>query len=166
MESQRSRDPDALSLSAAERVRKTPHVFGSEPDPAQEIRDALFTLAPVLHPVDVERLANQVEQRHARIEGRERVLEDHLHLAPERTELAGTEPADLDDRAVPGAYPDFARRRLDRSQDAPRRRRLAAPALAHQPERLPFVDVKVDAVHRADVADRPFQESLSARKQL
>ena len=166
MQRERTRDPDPLALAPAERVREAPHVLGAQPDTAQQIGHARFTLPATLHAVDEQRLADQIEQRHARVQRRERVLENHLHLATQRSELARPQLADLDHRAVPHAHEDFARRRLDGPQDAPRRRGLAAPALAHQPQRFAFVDVEADAVHRPDVPDRPLQESLADGKQL
>ena len=84
---QRAGDADALSLAAAEGVREAAHVLGPQPDAAQEIRHALFTLVATLHAVDQQRLADDIEQRHARIERGERVLEDHLHLSTQRAQL-------------------------------------------------------------------------------
>ena len=51
--------------------------------------------------------------------------------------------------------------RLDGAQDAARGGGLAAAALADQAERLALVDVEVDAVDRAHVADRPLAGSPS-----
>jgi hypothetical protein len=166
MEGERACDADALALAPAEGVGKPPHVLGPQADAAQEIRHALFTLPPVLHAVDEQRLADEIEQRHARIERRERILEDHLHLAPQRSHLRRAQRAHLDHRAGRDAQEDFAARRLDRTEDAARRRRLAAAALADEAERLALVDVEVDPVDRAHVALRTLQEALPDRKEL
>jgi hypothetical protein len=63
------------------------HKLGSEPDEPQQLSDALHPLAAASHAVDQQRLADIVEQRHARIERAERILKDHLDVAPERLEL-------------------------------------------------------------------------------
>src|SRR5439155_10206453 len=96
----------------------------------------------------------------------ERVLEDHLHLAPQRPQLRLAKPAELHHRAIRPPHEDLAAGRLDRSQDAARRGSLAAAALPHQAQGLALVDVKVDAVDRPNVADRPLQEALANRKEL
>jgi len=113
--------------------------------------------------VDQERLADEVEQGHARVERGERILEDHLHLA--------TKARSSDSRSRPSSttLPPVSRmkispRSLDGSQDAPRGGGLAAAALPHQAQRLALVDVEVDAVDRADVAHRPPQEPLRTGK--
>src|SRR5215470_1292192 len=166
LECQRPRDADALPLAAAECVREAAHVLGPESHPAQEIRHTLLALAPALHAVDQERLADQIEQGHARVERREWILEDHLHLAPDRAQLGLAERGEVDHRAVRQPHGDLAAGRIDRSEDAPRRGGLAAAALTDQAQGLALVDVKVDAVDRAHVAHRPLQEALADGKEL
>ena len=61
MQSQCPRDADALTLAAAEGMGEPPHVLGAEPDPAQEVRHAVFALPSALHAVDEQRLADEVE---------------------------------------------------------------------------------------------------------
>ena len=126
----------------------------------------MLPLPPVPHPVHQQGLAHEVEERHARVERRERILEDHLHLAPQRAQRPGRERPHVGHRAVGEPHRDLARRRLDRAKDAARRRGLSAAAFAHESQRLAFVDVEVDAVHRAHVSDRPPQQSLPDRKEL
>ncbi len=116
--------------------------------------------------MDQQGLPDEIEERHARVERRERVLEDHLHLAPQRPQLLGPERPHIDHRAIGAADPDFTGRRLERAQDAARRGRLSAAALPDQSQRLALVDVEVDAVHRAHVSNRPPQQSLADRKEL
>ena len=166
VQGQRPGDADALSLASAEGVREAAHVLGPEPDAAQEIRHVRLTLVAILHAVHQQRLPDEIEQGHARIERGERILEDHLHLSTQRAQLRRAQPAHLDHRASGDPHEDLAPRRLDGPQDAPRRRGLSAAALADQAQRLPLVDVKVDAVHRPDVAHRPLPEALPDRKEL
>jgi hypothetical protein len=44
------------------------------------------SLVRASYAVNEQRLADDVEQRHPRIERRERILEDHLHLATQRAQ--------------------------------------------------------------------------------
>ena len=127
-------------------------VLGVQPDllHAAPARARLRSLALARDAVDRERLADDRADRLARVERRVRVLEDHLHLAPQRAQL----------RARRGAMSLAveARSRRDvgssrRSQQA-RGRRLAAARLADEPERLARGDVErhaVDGVHGADL---------------
>jgi hypothetical protein len=87
MHGQGARDADPLALAAAEGVGKPPHVLRSQSHAAQEVGHARFPVTPARHAVHEQRLAHEVEQRHPWIERRERVLEDHLHLAAERPQL-------------------------------------------------------------------------------
>jgi hypothetical protein len=116
--------------------------------------------------VDQEGLSHEVEQRHAGIERGKRILEDHLHLAAQGPQLLPAQLADLDHRAVGDPHEDLPAGRLDRAHDAPGGRGLAAAALAHEAQRLPLVDVEVDAVHGANVTHGPPQEALPDRKEL
>ena len=167
LERERAGDADALALAAAEGMGEPPHVLGPEPDAAQEIGHALLALAPAPHAVDQQRLADEVEQRHAGIERGERVLEDHLHLAAQRPQLRPAQPAHLDHRRRPVTRMRISPAgRLDGPQDAARGGGLPAAALPDEAQRLPLVDVEVDAVHRADVAHRPLPEALPDRKEL
>src|SRR5437773_890383 len=65
VERERASNAYPLALAAAERVREAPHVLRAQPDAAQEIGHAVFTLAPAPHAVDEQRLADEVEQRHS-----------------------------------------------------------------------------------------------------
>ena len=84
------------------------HVLGTQPHPPQQIGHALFPYAPAPHAVHEQRLAHDVEQGHARIQGGERILENHLHLAPERTQLGPRQLAHVDDRAIRATDEDLA----------------------------------------------------------
>ena len=55
---------------------------------------------------------------------------------------------------------DLARRRLEQPQQRPSERRLAAPGLAHEADRLSRVDVQVDAVDRLQLGDGALQHPL------
>jgi hypothetical protein len=95
--------------------------------------------------MNVERLAHDGADPHAWIERAERVLKDHLDLAPHPAHLARAEPQQIDP-----VEPHLTRGRLQQSKDASPRGRLAAARFPHQSERLAGRDRERDAVHRAD----------------
>ncbi len=159
-------DPDALALAAAEGVREPGHVFGPQAHQAEQLRDPIRALLPVAHAVDQQRLADDVEERHARIERAVGVLEDHLHLGAQRPQLVPGEPRQVDHAAPFRAEQHLAGRRRHRAQDAARRRGLAAAALAHEPEGLALVDREAHVVHRPDVSHGLAEETLLDREVL
>jgi hypothetical protein len=88
----RAGDGDALPLAAAELVRIEAGVTGAEADARQQRSDAFLHLAPAAESVEEQRLAELVAYAETRIEGRERVLEHHLHAAapvPQLSERKG-----------------------------------------------------------------------------
>jgi len=86
VEGQGPGDTDALALPAAEGVRKAAHVLGPEPNEAKQFRHSTHPLPPVPRAVHEKRFTHDVEERLPRIQRREGILEDHLHLAAERPE--------------------------------------------------------------------------------
>ena len=88
LQRERARDADALALAAGELVRVAVVVLRVEPDRVHQLLDRPLALALArLELVDRERLADDRADRLARVQRRVRVLEDHLHLAPQRLEL-------------------------------------------------------------------------------
>src|SRR5207245_1931811 len=81
--------------------------------------------------------------RHARVQGRKRVLEDHLQLAAILAQLLAAELRQLD-----VAEEDLARRRRYELSDQAREGRLPAARLTHESERLALPDVEAHAIHR------------------
>ncbi len=80
LDRQRARDADALPLPAGKFVRIAARVLRRETDEAQDLLQALAP--PSLgESVQRERLVERLADRHARIERRERVLEDDLQRA-------------------------------------------------------------------------------------
>ena len=152
LERQRARDADALALAAGELVRIVRIWSARKPTRSNSSRRAS---APAgCEPVDVERLADDVASRHARVERGERVLEHDLHLRGAAARSALDEMRDVLRRRT-----GSARGRLDQTQHAARDGRLAAAGLADQAERLARADRKRDAVHRVHLADLPAQEA-------
>src|SRR4051812_36504777 len=146
-------DADALALAARELVREAVVVLGVEPDLLHQLLHLRLQPAArlaVVEAVDAERLADDRADRLARVERRVRVLEDHLHLAAERLELALREAGD-----VPAAVLDRPAGRVEQAGDQARRGGLAAAGLPHQAQRLALHDFErhaVDSVHGADLA--------------
>ena len=139
-------------------MREASHELGAHPNEAQELGDPVLALAPVAGAVVVEGLADDVEQRHARVQGREGVLEDHLHLAAYCAELGALESGHVHDAARLCAEEDLAGGGVYRPDYAPCGGGLAAAGLADDAEGLALVDVEahaVDGLHLA--ADAPYQ---------
>ncbi len=89
-----------------------------------------------------QRLGDDVADRQPRVERGQRVLEDHLDVAPELPAAAAVERGDV---ACPSTttVPCSGGSHLEDLHD---RRRLAAAGLADQAERLALADVEADAV--------------------
>ena len=93
----------------------------------------------------------------ARVQRRVRVLEDHLHLAPQRHELLA--------RACVTSVAAEAQRaagRLEQPHDRARQRRLAAARLADEAERLALVQGERDVVDGMHVTDDAVDEDRPA----
>ena len=165
VERERARDADPLALAAGERVRVALHVLRPQADQPQQLDHAVGPLLRRAHAVHQERLADDVEERHPRVERGERVLEDHLHLPAQHAQLVLGHRGDVDDLPAVGQQ-DLARRRGDRAQDAARRRGLAAAAFAHQRERLALAHEERDVVDRLDLADGLLQQAAADREVL
>ena len=159
LERERARDADALPLAAAELVRVLVDVGGVEPDELEQLPHARATLLARADLVNDERLLDDRADAHPRIQRRVRILEDDLEVPARAAQFAGRELPD-----VQLLEPDLARRRLDQPQHAPPGRRLAAPGLADEAERLAGRDGEahvVDGPHRRRLAEqRPARRKL------
>ena len=96
VERQGAGDADALALPARELVRVALGVLGVEADRLEQLGDALLALGLGADVVDLERLADDVADAHARVERGVRVLEDDLHVAAQRVHLAARRLHDVD----------------------------------------------------------------------
>ena len=150
-------------LSAGECVREPVQVSGRQMHHVQQLGHARVAGSGVGHAVDQQRLADDLRDRHARIERREWILEDHLHLAPQRSQSLAGKSRHIDLGAAFGTKPDFARRRRDGTQDAARGGGLAAAAFAHQGQCLAARDGEADIVDRAHLPGQPSKESAMDR---
>ena len=121
----------------------TPHRLGPQADAFEDRGDALAPLLAVSETVDDQSFLDRLADRQARVERRERILEDELHVAPERAHFALGDLSQI----APFEF-DLAGVRLDEAYDEATRRRLAATALADQPQRLALVEREGDVLHR------------------
>ena len=163
---QRPGDADALPLAAAEGVGEAVHVLGPHSDQAQQLGHAVPARAAVPETVDQERLPDVVEQRHPRIERPERILEDHLDLGPERAQLLPGQLGQVHDGPLARPEEDLPARRRHGPEDAAGGRRLAAAALADEPEGLALADLEAHVVDGADLGHHPPREALPDGKEL
>ena len=82
---QRAGDGDALALPAAERVGYLSIALAGSPHRSSSVRDARVELAALpAEPVHDQRLADDVADLHPRVQRRVGILEDDLHVAPQR----------------------------------------------------------------------------------
>ncbi len=94
-------------------MRVVVHLIRPQSDLFEQLGDPLALLAAGGDAVDAERLADNIARFHPWVERGERVLEDDLHRAPDRTQLGLAEMRD-----VALVQPDAATGRLDQAQDA------------------------------------------------
>ena len=102
-------------------------------------------------PEGLDRLGDDLPDRHARIERRVRILKDHLHVLPRAAQLRAGQLRDVD-----VAEHHAAARRLDEPQHRAAERRLAASRFADEPERFAGKNVErhaVDRLHDAVAAE-------------
>src|SRR5271165_4224067 len=84
---QRARNPNALTLAAAELVRVAPQGGGVESYSAQRFGGVLTACRAAVAAVDGQRFADGLLNRHSGIERAERVLEDNLHVAAQAAQF-------------------------------------------------------------------------------
>jgi hypothetical protein len=147
-------------------MRIAAHELGPQPNPAEQFGDAFLQLAAMRDIVGDERLADDLEQRPARIERRVGVLEDHLGVASQRLQLAPVEFGDIHNVAGFASEQHFASAGLNGAQDAATCRRLAAATLADQPERVAFADDETHIVYGGGLPSYPTKKSSGDRKRL
>jgi hypothetical protein len=118
---------------------------GSRPDEAHQLLRHVGPVVGVADLVDHERLAQDVEHRHPRAEGAERVLENILDSPPEAHQRLRVGTDDVDHRAAI-VEQHLAAVGLERAHDHLGQRRLAAAALADESEALAARDGEAHVV--------------------
>ena len=88
LERERPGDADPLALAAGELVRIAPGVVAAQADDLERVLDLLVALpCRSLIALGEQALADDVADRHPRVQRPERVLEDDLHPAAQRPQL-------------------------------------------------------------------------------
>ena len=143
-ERERAGDADSLALAARELVRVAVREARVEADHVEQLADPDAPVLARADPVHDQRLADDVADRHARVERRVRVLEDDLHLAPHLAELLAAELRQLD-----ALEPHRAGGRLQQLEHAVAGGRLArSPDSPTSPSVSPGVDREAHLVDR------------------
>ena len=155
-----AREADALPLAAAELMRVAAGRLGAEADALEHVEHRPLA-ALAVDAVDLEPLADELLHRHPRVEGADGVLEDDLHVAALALELARAEARQVDAFEL-----DHAGGRLEKADQRPAERRLAAAGLPDEPDGLAAEDVEVDAVDGLQLADRALENALPDGKVL
>ncbi len=81
---ERAGDDDPLALAAGELMRIAVRMGRGEADALEQLHDARPPPARLPEPMDLERLAENIRDAHARVEAGERILENDLHPPPQR----------------------------------------------------------------------------------
>src|ERR687898_1517174 len=157
---QRPGDPDALPLTAAKCVRVAVQVAILQPDESERVaRDRARLGTPGNLVVD-EGLRHQVHHSHPWIQGRIRVLEDHVEVPSSCAQRITLQPREIGPAGTVHPEQDLPARGLDRAHDHPTHRRLAGSGLADERQRLARIHIEVDIVHGAHLTDDAPQKSL------
>ena len=129
-------------------MRVAVRVARVEADDVEQLADPDAAVAARADPVHDQRLADDVADRHPRVERRVRVLEDDLHLAPHLAERF--RPSSVSSMPSNFTEPEVG---FEKLQDAVASRRLARAGLADEAERLAGLDLEADTVDRLHLAD-------------
>ena len=133
-------------------MREPVDVLGVEPHALEQVAHAVLRLAP-RHAVQAQRRADDLADALARVQRRDRVLEDELDLAAHR--LSCLRPRCVMSRPRKRSAPVGG---LEQPHDAARQGALAAARLAHHAQRLALVEAQRDVVDGMHVADRAVDE--------
>ena len=158
LEDERARDADALALTAGKLVRVAIDEVRVEADDAHDLLDALVGFPTAREAKVPQWFAHDVADGHAWVERRVRILKDHLHVLPQPAELLASQVREVGAFEVNVAGGG----RQEANDDAPERR-LAAPRLADQAERLPGRDGEIDAI---DGVDDAASEQAATRREV
>src|SRR5262249_53484874 len=142
---------DPLALPPRELVRVAMPERGRQPDRGQQLADPLSDLAGGRALVKADRLGYLAVYALHRVERVHRALEHERHVAPANEAHAGLgSSADVDrlflSRRTQRDSPGLGQRGGQELQQRQRRRRLAAPRLAGEAERLAALEREVDPI--------------------
>ncbi len=145
-------------------MRVPVHVVRGQTDLAEHDGHPVGQLRASRDVVRDQRVADDLPERHPRVQRRERVLEDQPDLPLVRPQPGSGQLRQVDDVPVRGAVTDLTGRRRLGPDDGPAQRRLAAPGLPHQSERLAGTDRQVHPVDGVYLPHSPAEEALLHRE--
>ena len=141
----RSRDTDSLALTAGELMRIAVCVLAVESDALKKGDYLLSSLRLVgCEMVDIDGLTYDIAYRHARVKARIRILEDHLHFAPEGQHIDRHFVFLIENNISVVDY--LAVRGLIESEQSTADGSFAAAGLADETERLSLIDKERDII--------------------
>jgi hypothetical protein len=111
--------------------------------------------------VELQRAAHDLAYALARVERGVGVLEDHLHLATQRAEIAAAHARDL-----AAVEPDRAGGRLQELEDRARQGGLSAAGLSDQAQRFAGRHREGDPVHGSHRADLPVDQDSGLDREV
>ena len=115
-----------------------------EPNVIHQPKNLLATFSAArIKLVDIQRLSDNIRNRHARIEGGIGILEDHRCLLAERMDVRRGND-------LPAAVEDLTTRRFVEIQKRASDRGFPTPRFPNQPKRLPLVDREGNTVNRLE----------------
>jgi hypothetical protein len=132
---ERSREADALPLTAAELVWVAGELRRIEANQVEQFRDARPPGCLVTNSVNDQRFLHDVADAHPRVQGRIGILKNDLHVAPRLPE-----PGSGVAQYVLASEAHLAGRWFDEPQNAPSSRGLAAAGFSDESERFSLVD--------------------------
>jgi hypothetical protein len=136
-------------------------VLRRKPDLLEQLLHLALAFATVADPVDLERRADDLADPFARVQGRVRVLEDDLQLAPKRAQVALRELRD-----VLAAERDPAVRQGQQADEAAPEGGLSAARLADEPEGLSRPDLQRDVVDRMHARDLALDQDAALDREV
>src|SRR5215207_927945 len=136
-----------------------------EPDHVQELLRARVARIGRADVMDAQGLGQDLIDRHARVERRERVLEDELDGAAVSLQGVAFEREHVL-RAGAGVEQNAPGIWVERAHDDLRDRRLAAAGFADKPERSAAREGEVDVLDRADDARAPAEPACAQNERL
>ena len=128
-------------------------VLGVQPDPFHHALHLGLDTVLGLHPLNAKWCPDDSADRVTWVEGRERILEDHLDLAAVGLHLARFEAGD-----IATVEADLSGSRLEQLADDTTGGRLAATGLPHKAESLTLRDIEAHAVDGFDRASAAAEE--------
>ena len=138
----------------------------AQPHYRQQLGDPIAQRPPTRDLVDRQRLADDPPDRHARIERREWILEDHLHVGADLGELLRIQLLHLDLAELRIVERYLAGGRIIQANNRAAGGALAAAALADQAECFALLDEQIDTVDGLDLPDNPPEKATMNREVL